>query len=385
MLTREILEKREKEFFAPYAVCSADSAGREYRESPCEFRTAFERDHDRIVHSDAFRRLEYKTQVFVNHEGDYYRTRLTHTLEVAQMSRGIARTLRLNEYLAEAIALCHDLGHTPFGHSGESALNSVMKKHGGFEHNLQSYRVVTLLEHRYPEFPGLNLSKEVLEGVIKHTSDFDHPKWMKSKDPTFPPLEGQLVNVADEIAYMNHDLDDGLESELITLDQLEDVKLWCEIFHPIKKKFPKESPKIWKYQVIRLLIHDLLRDVKYETLAQIKRHNIGSVGDIKKKKLALVNFSTTMQPKVLELKGFLLDELYCHYRVERMAEKARKILEKLFDAYNNNPKILPTNIQHRMKSSKDSIERTVCDYIAGMTDRFALDEYKKLFDPHEKV
>lgn len=370
MLTRTIIEKREKETLAPYAVLSINSLGRKYPEPPCEFRTSFQRDHDRIVHSEAFRRLEYKTQVFVNHEGDYYRTRLTHTLEVAQMARGIARTLRLNEDLSEAIALCHDLGHTPFGHSGEEALDGLMQGFGGFEHNAQSLRVVTLIEKRYPEFPGLNLTSEVLDGIMKH------------KGASL--LEAQIVDIADEIAYMNHDLDDGLESGMITYEQLEHIRLWRELFDPIKKAYPSESPKIWKYQVVRLLIHLLLSDVKSETLEQIKLHKVETLDDIKNKQLTLVKFSDKVLPKVVELKKFLFKNLYKHYRVERMAVKAQRILVELFQTYNNNPHILPTEIQDRIKNSEEK-ERIVCDYIAGMTDRFALDEYKKLFDPHEKV
>jgi dGTPase len=370
MLTREETELREKEFLAPYAICSTDSKGREHNEKPCEFRTAFQRDHDRIVHSEAFRRLEYKTQVFVNHEGDYYRTRLTHTLEVAQMSRGIARTLHLNQDLAESIALCHDLGHTPFGHSGEDVLDELMRDHGGFEHNTQSHRVVTLLEKRYPNFPGLNLTREVLDGTMKHSGTSS--------------LEAQAVDIADKIAYLNHDLDDGLESGMITFEQLEGIELWSNLFDAAKKKFPKESPKIWKYQVVRQLIHLLLNDVKKETSNRIKAHNIATVSDVMKADAKLVCFSSETEPRVKKLKEFLYVNLYKHYRVERMAEKAKRIIEDLFNTYNANPKILPTSIQERVEKDGKK-ERIICDYIAGMTDRFALDEYNKLFDPHEKV
>lgn len=351
----------DKYSLAPYAV--RESRGRAFKEPPCKFRTDFQRDHDRIVHSEAFRRLEYKTQVFVNHEGDYYRTRLTHTLEVAQMARGIARTLKLNEDLAETIALAHDLGHTPFGHSGEAVLDGLMKKHGGFEHNLQSHRVVTILERRYPDFQGLNLTKEVLDGILKHHGPSS--------------LEAEIVNIADEIAYMNHDLDDGLESGMITIEQLKDVKLWKEIYQPIVKKYPKLDAQMLRYQVIRTLIHILIGDVKDETLRQIKRHKIGSLKDALALGKSIVNFSKEVTPKVKELKAFLFKNLYRHERVEKMAAQAREVLEKLFSIYNANTKILPKSVQARI-GRRDKKERVICDYIAGMTDRFALDEYKKL-------
>lgn len=370
MLTREIIEKREDRELATYAIYSRNSKGRVYPENECEYRTVFNRDRTRIIHSEAFRRLEYKTQVFVNHEGDYYRTRLTHTLEVAQMARGIARTLGLNEDLSEAIALCHDLGHTPFGHSGESVLNNLMKDAGGFEHNIQSLRVVTMIEQQYPNFPGLNLSFEVLDGIQKHEKTSS--------------LEASLTDIADEIAYMNHDIDDGLESNMLTFEQMNEVTLWSELIEPINKNHPNASKKIIKYQVIRHLIHLLLKDVKQETIKQIEKHNIKSHAEVLNSKIKLVKFSKKIEPKVKELKKFLFHNLYRHYRVERMAEKAKRIIEDLFYTYNNSPQILPTSIQKRIQS-QDNMKRVICDYIAGMTDRFALNEHKKLFDPNENV
>ncbi len=386
MITREEYELREKEMLAPYAVKSAQSHGRTYPEDPCPYRTCFQRDRDRIVHCEAFRRLEYKTQVFVNHEGDYYRTRLTHTLEVAQISRGLARTLRLNEDLAEAIALAHDLGHTPFGHRGETALNELMADHGGFEHNRQSYRVVTLLERRYPDFNGLNLSHEVLDGLLKHASEYDSPdlKGLAVAGPHFPSLEAQVVNVADEIAYMNHDLDDGLESGMLSIDALETVDLWHKVRAKVLKAHPDIRPKIAKSITISGLIHLLVMDLQEETRRRIETLNIKSVEDIAKTEKPVVALSTEMVRATKELKDFLYANLYRHYRVERMADKSTRILTALFSTYLNNPKVLPPSLEKAI-STEGNAARRICDYIAGMTDRFALSEYAKLFDPNEKV
>ena len=386
MITREEYQRREDDWLAPYAARSRLSRGRRHPEQECSFRTCFQRDRDRIVHCEAFRRLEYKTQVFVNHEGDYYRTRLTHTLEVAQISRGLARTLGLNEDLAEAIALAHDLGHTPFGHRGESALNELMAKHGGFEHNRQSYRVVTLLERRYPDFAGLNLSSEVLEGLLKHASEYDSPELagLVTDSPGSPTLEAQVVNVADEIAYMNHDLDDGLESGMLSSRSLDGVGLWREMSDRVEADHPGVSPKIKKSQVIRRLIHLLVTDLQEETGRRIEGLGIRDLNGVRDIPDPLVAFSDGMSGRTKQLKDYLFKNLYKHYRVERMADKSTRILNSLFETYLNNPKVLPPSLERAIRD-EGSAERRVCDYIAGMTDRYAQDEYKRLFHPFERV
>ncbi len=386
MITREEYELREEAALAPYAAKSGHSRGRVHPEEPCPFRSCFQRDRDRIIHCEAFRRLEYKTQVFVNHEGDYYRTRLTHTLEVAQISRGLARTLRLNEDLAEAIALAHDLGHTPFGHRGETALNDLMKDNGGFEHNRQSYRVVTLLERRYPEFPGLNLSIEVLEGIVKHASEYDSPdlKGLHIATPRYPSLEAQIVNVADEIAYMNHDLDDGLESGMLREEDLEGVRLWQETKTRVAKASPGISSKIAKYRTISRLIHTLVTDLQRETKRRIESLGIMDTDSVARTAEPLVAFGPEITSATKELKDFLFAHLYRHYRVERMADKSTRILGALFHTYLNNPKVLPPSLERAIREEGHA-SRRVCDYIAGMTDRFALNEHAKLFDPNERV
>ena len=382
---RKALEEREKEILAPYAQLSSSSLGRKYPEEECNFRPCFQRDLDRIVHSTAFRRLEYKTQVFINHEGDYYRTRLTHSLEVAQIARGLARMLRVNEDLAQTIALAHDLGHTPFGHSGEAAMNALMKDAGGFEHNLQSFRVVTELEERYPGFPGLNLSHEVLEGILKHETVYDKPKKHPLiKDSGAPTIEAQIVNFADEIAYMNHDLDDGIQYGMLSFDALQDVTLWRETFSEIKKRTPGASDKVRRFRTISRLIHKLVDDLQRETKRKILKNKIDSLEAVRRKGKKLVGFSPEMQKKTAELKKFLYQNMYFHWRVVRMGEKSRRMISDLFNAYLDNIKILPEEFYQRILKDKNP-KRHICDYIAGMTDRFALQEHKKLFDPEERV
>jgi len=369
---------------APYAMKSYNTRGRAYRENEHPYRSAYQRDRDRIIHSAAFRRLEYKTQVFVNHEGDYYRTRLTHTIEVAQIARTIAQALRLNVDLTEAIALAHDLGHTPFGHSGEEALNDLMAKFGGFNHNLQGLRVVDVLEERYPDFPGLNLTWEVREGIVKHSSAFDKAGKIKELAPNEKPtLETQIVDIADEIAYDNHDLDDGLTSGLIKESDLEKLQIWENILKDISKKYGKIDPERRKYLIVRSLIDiqvtDLIRRTE-ERLNKLKPRSSKEVKNLDKK---IVSFSTQMSVLRSPLREFLMENLYHHYRVIRMSNKAKHFIQELFRLYIDRPDALPIHIQKRI--AIDGKRRSVCDYIAGMTDRYALDEYKKLFDPYEKV
>lgn len=383
MRTREQYEKLEKTMLAPYASLSGESLGREYKEEEHPYRSRFQRDRDRIIHSKAFRRLEYKTQVFVNHEGDHYRTRLTHSLEVAQISRSIARMLCLNEDLAEAIALAHDLGHPPFGHSGQDVMNVLMEGHGGFEHNRQSLRIVTLLEKPYSAFPGLNLSYEVLEGISKHFTEYDLPQGRGFVREGEPSLEAQLVNLADEIAYNNHDLDDGLRSGMICLDQLRQVQVWQENFERISLGMSGESNKLKARATVKELINLFVTDLIHQTEKNIEERKIKNLEDVRKKGTQLITFSEKLKKQTVELKRFLFSNLYRHYRVERMAIKAERILKDLFSTYLQDPKILPSEIFD--KAPEQDSHRTICDYVAGMTDRFALEEHDKLFNPHSKV
>ncbi len=364
---------------APYAANPQNSIGRHYKEPPSLTRNAFQRDRDRIVHSTAFRRLEYKTQVFVNHEGDLFRTRLTHSLEVAQLARGIARTLNLHEDLTEAIALAHDLGHTPFGHAGQDALNACMKDFGGFEHNLQSLRVVDMLEQRYADFDGLNLTFELREGILKHCS----AKNAKSLgdlgerfiNKTSPSLEAQVTNFADEIAYNNHDIDDGLRSGLITLEQLSEVTLFAENLALVKAKYPKLEQKRLIHETIRRMINALVVDLceaSADKITQLKPQNIESI----RQAPYLIGFSQTMTEKSLVLKQFLRKNLYHHYKVNRMSAKAERIIKELFNVFLGDLSLMPTEYQAYALQDK---ARAVSDYIAGMTDRFAIREHRRLF------
>lgn len=377
-------EYRERTDLAPYAASSLLSRGRRYPEVFRDNRPAFERDRDRIIHCAAFRRLEYKTQVFVNHEGDYYRTRLTHSLEVAQIAKGIARSLHLNEELTEALALAHDLGHTPFGHTGEEVLNLLMANYGGFEHNRQSLRVVDDLEERYPGFNGLNLSWEVREGIIKHSSPYDQTDLCtKEFEPgTVPSLEAQIINSADEIAYNNHDIDDGLKSGLISLRQLQSVELWREVFGSVGNAHPGLDDDRAIYQTISTLIGIFIKDLVKTTLQAIAECKIQSAADIRTVNRGLVSFSPELTEKNRQLKMFLRENLYRHHHVERMRVKAERCMTSLFTSYTNHPALLPVKYKHKM--SILGKERVICDYIAGMTDRFALDEYKRLFAPYER-
>jgi dGTPase len=376
----------ERQDLAGYAAKSHASRGRRHDEIYKDDRPAYERDRDRIIHCAAFRRLEYKTQVFVNHEGDYYRTRLTHSLEVAQIGRGIARRLHLNEDLVETLALSHDLGHTPFGHTGEEVLNRLMAPYGGFEHNRQSLRIVEHLEERYPGFNGLNLSFEAREGIIKHSSDYDLPnnsgleEYLPDLKPT---LEAQIIDLADEIAYNNHDIDDGLKAGYLDPNALLKVELWAETCARVKQKYPAMPDERQVLQTISHLIGRLILDLIEQTEANILAAGVKSLDDVRRQPATLVKFSAATAARNRELKTFLFKNLYSHYKVERMRIKAERFLNMLFENYLQNPTLLPTGYQ--AKYGRYGRERVVCDYIAGMTDRYALDEYKRLFEPYERV
>ncbi|MFU2487111.1 deoxyguanosinetriphosphate triphosphohydrolase [Thauera sp. WH-1] len=364
---------------APYAVTEANSRGRTHEEPAPVARGQFQRDRDRIVHSTAFRRLEYKTQVFVNHEGDLFRTRLTHSIEVAQITRGIARELALNEDLAESIAFAHDLGHTPFGHAGQDALNACMKDFGGFEHNLQSLRTVDLLEDRYAAFEGLNLMFETREGILKHCSRA-HAAGLgdvgqRFLDGTQPSLEAQLANLADEIAYNNHDVDDGLRSGLITLEQLEDVPLFAAQRREVEARWPGLTGRKLINETVRRMIHLMVIDLLEQTRANIAAAGVASLDDVRAAP-RLVAYSDALLPRLRELKLFLRDRLYRHYQVLRMTNKARRIVSELFAAFMDDPHILPPQYQAMAREDK---ARAIADYIAGMTDRYAMKEHRRLF------
>jgi dGTPase len=385
IMWREELEQQEVERLAPYAMKCRDSRGREYPEDEHAYRTAYQRDRDRIIHTTAFRRLEYKTQVFIITEGDYYRTRLTHTIEVAQIGRTIARALRANEDLTEAICLAHDLGHGPFGHSGEGTLNELMADHGGFDHNHQSLRIVEKLERRFPDFYGLNLSWEVREGIMKHESEYDRGLALAYDPDKRGTLECQIVNAADEIAYSTADLDDGLRSGMITFDQLEaaDLTLWQEVTRELGIGPGTGFSEMDRHRVIRRLVGKHVTDLIRATEEMLQASNVQSVDDIRNLPSNVVTHSETMQAKSRELKDFLYKNLYRHWRVMRMASKAHRFLTQLVHLYVAEPMLLPWETQARLES--ETLQRVVCDYIAGMTDRYALQEYLKLFDPMEKV
>jgi len=383
MLRREEFNALEAQLLAPYAMHSAASRGRVHAEEEHPFRLAFQRDRDRIIHSTAFRRLEYKTQVFVNHEGDYYRTRLTHTMEAAQITRTIAKSLRLNSDLAETVALAHDLGHTPYGHAGERVLNELMAPYGGFEHNAQSLRIVDELEERYPSFRGLNLTWEVREGMVKHSPPYDKPLAANFALGQAPCLEAQLVDHTDEIAYNSHDIDDGLKSGLLTFEQLESVTIWRGAYGATRDQHPHANQRIWRYQAIRRIIDLLVTDLSVTLEERLAQHKIRTVDDVRGYCQPLAGFSAAVDAQRLELKAFLMDNLYRHYKVMRMAEKARRVMTELFQAYMSEPRQLPPQVLDRQRLG-EPLPRVIADYIAGMTDRFALEEHRKLFDPFEK-
>ena len=376
--TREDLEQRERQFLAPHAQFSADTRGREYKDAPPDFRTEYQRDRDRVIHSRGFRRLEYKTQVFLNGTGDHLRTRLTHTMEVAAISRNIARALRLNEDLTETIALAHDLGHSPFGHSGETALNRLMKQWGGFEHNRQSLRVVELLEQKYPRFPGLNLSWEVREGLAKHHTGFDHPAKRKGFDAKSSSLEAQIANLADEITYYSHDLDDGLTARLLSEEQLtRDVAVWREASRKVKKEFAKLPDESRRYYIIRCIIDDQVKDVVYTSEAAIGKAGVKSADDVRLQAKPLVRYSPERKQLNLELRQYLYKNLYYNPEVHEPNRRAVHMLEQLFRYYFEHPQEIGEVCRKRAK--KDGWPRAVCDYLAGMTDRYAIQAHQRLF------
>jgi len=368
---------------ATYGV--SKTKGRKYKEEEDPIRSPWQRDRDRIIHSVAFRRLEYKTQVFVNHEGDHYRTRLTHTLEVAQISRTIARALQLNEDLTEAIALSHDIGHPPFGHAGEEALKENLPI--GFEHNRQGLRIVDVLERRYANFPGLNLTYETREGIIKHHTPYDLPKveGLEEFDPNTPPtLEAQIINVADVIAYNSHDLDDGLRADYISLDHLQELPLWADIFNKVYEGYKDRPIRVIIYETLRRLIAKQVRDVIEYTRYNIEKHKIKTVDDVRNIGKILVEFSPEMREQQDMLRRFLEDNLYRHYKVVKMQEKAKRYIKAILEIYLKEPAHLPPEYQERI-TDEYSLYQTVCDYIAGMTDRFAQEEYARLFIPFTKM
>ena len=375
---------------APYAAMPDSSRGRTHPEPAPAYRSEYQRDRDRVIHSAAFRRLEYKTQVFVNHEGDLFRTRLTHSIEVAQIARSVARALRLNEDLTEGIALAHDLGHTPFGHAGQDALNNCMQDYGGFEHNLQSLRVVDELEERYAEFPGLNLTFETREGILKHCSRKNAMKLgvlgQRFLERTQPSLEAQLTNLADEIAYNSHDVDDGLRSGLISVESLTEISLFREQYDTVRQLYPGLPPRRTIHEVVRRLIGCQVIDLVETSITNLSATAPADIDAVRRHGSPLITFSETMREKNLELKSYLRSNLYRHYRVHRMTAKAVRTITSLFDAFFSDPRLMPdearehTN-QLEQHDGKNGRARAVADYIAGMTDRYAIAEYDRTFNP----
>jgi dGTPase len=374
---------------ASYAASVETSRGRQHAEPSPAYRTEYQRDRDRIIHSTGFRRLEYKTQVFVNHEGDLYRTRLTHSIEVAQIARSIARTLGLNEDLTEAIALAHDLGHTPFGHAGQDALNACMKPYGGFEHNLQSLRVVDHLENKYAEFQGLNLTFETREGVLKHCALKNAQELgdvgQRFIDKTQPSLEAQLTNIADQVAYNNHDIDDGIRSGLISIEQLREVSLFADYYDQVKWKYPGLDDNKSVHETVRQMIGSQVTDLIKTSQQHIDEAGVLTIDDVRSQSESLIRFSDEMFTQSRLMKKFLREKLYFNHQVYRMTRKAHQITEALFDAFINDSKLLPPEHQaYATKAKKNENEadyaRVVADYVAGMTDRFAIKEYDRLFN-----
>ena len=380
---RQRQEAIEAATIAPYGLKSAESQGRAYAEDESVTRTAFQRDRDRIIHTSAFRRLEYKTQVFVFYEGDHYRTRLTHTIEVAQLGRALARGLGANETLTEAICLAHDLGHAPFGHAGEHVLNELMSDHGGFNHNTHSYRIVTEVEDRYPNFPGLNLTYETREGMIKHETEYDKSDASEYDPDKRGSLEAQIANLADEIAYNAHDLDDGLRAGLFSHQDLNELEIWRMLADAINWDSKMPLTDSIRHHLNREIIGMMVTDVLKNTDDRIEAAGIDSVLALQTHDANVVGYSTEFYPKIRALKDFLFQRMYRHYRLMRMQTKAERFITQLFDAYCKEPGMLPTETQALLAERPKP--RVVADYIAGMTDRYALDEWEKLFDPYRRV
>lgn len=387
MRTRKEFEIIEKKNLALYGMASADTAGRVHDEPKHDVRTCYQRDRDRIVHCEAFRKLEYKTQVFVIFEGDYYRTRLTHTIEVAQIARTIGRSLGLNEDLIEAVALAHDLGHPPFGHAGESALNDILKKAniGGFNHNLRSFEIVTKFEKRYPDFEGLNLTEEVLVGILKHKTSYDKPGMLDQYRGKGPTLEAQVVDIADSLAYLSHDIDDGLTSGCIAGKDLMGSALWQKACERVTTT-ASDDVEVFKYQIVKALIDMQMRDLLTYSTQCLQERNFKSPREVMICEENVIGFSPAMTDERAVLQQLLNEKVYHHYRVERMTSKASRIIKDIFEVYKNNPHQLPYNVYPRDNTfSEIEIYEVICNYIASMTDRFALDEHKKLFNPYQKV
>jgi dGTPase len=372
-----------EKLLAPYAMRASETRGRRYPEKEHALRSPFQRDRDRIVHCRSFRRLMYKTQVFVTHEGDYFRTRLTHTLEVSQISRTVARILGLNEDLVETVALAHDLGHTPFGHSGEETLNELMADHGGFEHNRHGLRVVEVLERRYPDFPGLNLTYEVRESMAKHTTRHDQPVIEAFADELMPPLEGQIVELADSIAYDSHDLDDAVRAGVVDAAQMETLAAWRTALDAARQRYKGLEGEDLHTQAIRFLIDRVVRDLVATTQANLDKHAIETVDDVRHAPARLVAFSEPLKEELTELEAFLMEKVYRNWRVMRMTNKAKQEIRELFEVHIAEPALLPPAAARRLM--EDGPHRTVCDHIAGMTDRYAQDEYRKIFFPTERA
>ncbi len=379
------LEAWEHQSLAPYAMKSSDSRGRRYPDEEDQFRSRFQKDRDRIIHTTAFRRLAYKTQVFVYYEGDHYRTRLTHSIEVAQVGRSLARALRANEDLTEAVCLAHDLGHPPFGHTGEGTLNGLMRDYGGFDHQRQTMRILEKLEAIYPDFPGLNLTYEVREGLVKHDTDYDVTDAAGYEPEKAGTLECQLSNLADEIAYNTSDLDDGLRSGVLQLSEVNRLGLWQEALASLGLSSVSHLDHLLRARIIRRLVGFEINDAIAATTQVLDEHHFRSVEELRAVGRNVARFSRGMEAKNQELKAFLLEKFYHHYRVMRMAGKAERIITALFDAYVASPRQLPSETQTKLSQEQNGFHRVICDYIAGMTDRYAVEEYRRLFDPLVRV
>jgi dGTPase len=383
--TRSDYEQVERERLAPYAMKSGDSRGRRVAEEEPAQRSVYQRDRDRIIHTTAFRRLEYKTQVFVNTEGDHYRTRLTHSIEVAQVGRSLARALRANEDLTEAICLAHDLGHPPFGHTGEQTLNSLMQGFGGFDHQRQTMRILDQLEKRYVAFDGLNLTYEVREGLVKHDTDYDVTDAAGYDPELAGTLECQLANLADEIAYNTSDLDDGLRAGLLRIEEVRQQPLWQQALHSLGESAERPLDDLLRHRVIRRLVGIFVRDAIEATAAALEENDVRSVDELRALGRNVAGYSPDFAVANRELKRFLLANFYRHYRVIRMASKAQRVLTNLFTAYLQEPLQMPAITQAKIDDEPEGLHRVICDYIAGMTDRYALEDHAKLFDPAVRV